>query len=207
MKRAAFGFLLLFLIAGVPLLAAQTKLVDDVIRMSKAGVSDDAIVAFIQGFPDRPLATADDVIAMSAAGVSPAVIRAMIGATPAGPEQANREPPDGNPPSDADKARGAPPQPAEPEVEDGPGCLVFDPPIAVIRGPFLPPWLWDPHWYQPRLDIKGGGVPTMGAAGRPPLATAREQASAAQGAGARPRRETRQPESPDPSQRGAARRR
>src|SRR5260370_35756959 len=49
--RSVSALALLLLLAALPLLAAPTTLVDDVIRMSKAGVGADAILRFIQGPP------------------------------------------------------------------------------------------------------------------------------------------------------------
>ena len=86
MRRAVSGFLFFLMIAVVPLSANQTKLVDDVIRMSRAGVGDDTIVAFVNSLRDRPAMTADEVIAMKAAGVSDTVIRAMV-SQPSAPAQ------------------------------------------------------------------------------------------------------------------------
>jgi hypothetical protein len=169
------AFILLLVVT--PLLAAQTSLVDDVIRMSKVGVGDDAIIAFIQATRDRPAVTADDLIAMSEAGVSKAVIQAML-AAPVAPQAAS-----GTPTSDGAQAENPPDQAAPPPpytepppdqgvvVSVGVGCWVFDPPI--YYGPYgsiYPSPLWDPFWYQPRLDTKSGAPASRGPAGAPPIA-------------------------------------
>lgn len=52
--------------------------VDDVIRMSKAGVSDENIIAFVKKSAEPFEISGDDVIAMTEAHVSEAVIKAVI---------------------------------------------------------------------------------------------------------------------------------
>lgn len=72
---------MLFLLAAVPLFAVernQRTVVDDVIRMSAAGVSDDAMISFVQNTRDRFNVSADDVIAMTDAKVPKAVIKAVV---------------------------------------------------------------------------------------------------------------------------------
>ena len=79
MKRILAAVAVFFLIAAAaPLFAVQTKVVDDVIRMTKAGVSEDAIIAFLERAPGNFQVTADDIIAMSDAGVSKAVIKTVV---------------------------------------------------------------------------------------------------------------------------------
>jgi uncharacterized protein YeeX (DUF496 family) len=52
--------------------------VDDVIRMAAAGVSDDAIIAYVRNTRDNFDVTADDIIAMTDAHVSKDVVRAVV---------------------------------------------------------------------------------------------------------------------------------
>ena len=52
--------------------------IDDVIRMSQSGVSDDAIIAYLHKYRDRFEVNADDVIAMNDAHVSKAVVTAVV---------------------------------------------------------------------------------------------------------------------------------
>jgi len=81
MKRIAF-VLLAFL--AVPLFAEERDrtlrrtLVDDVIRMTTAGVNDEAIIEFIRKSDERIEVTADDLIALTDAKVSKDVIKAVI---------------------------------------------------------------------------------------------------------------------------------
>src|SRR5437879_6284898 len=112
MKRLVPGLAVLLLLADAPLFAAQKSLVDDVIRMSKAGVSDEAILAFVRGTHDRAAVSADDVIAMSEAGVSKAVIEAMITEVPAPDAQAASSAPADTPSGD----QAAPPDTAPPAI-------------------------------------------------------------------------------------------
>jgi len=210
MKRALSGLLFLLLSAASAIGASQTKLVDDVIRMSRAGVSDDAIVAFIHGTDDRGAATADDVIAMSEAGVSKAVIEAMIADPQQNAGQAGSEP---EPPSpDSPSADKTPPPNAEPPAgeapgsPDGIGCLIFDPPIVVYYEPPWPAWIWDPYWYQPRPDIQEGAVAASGPAAAAPSAV-RARGPIARGEGSRPTLEARPHPSGDRGHGAAPRRR
>ncbi|HYM62322.1 MAG TPA: hypothetical protein VEZ11_15675 [Thermoanaerobaculia bacterium] len=79
MKRILSAVAVFFLIAAAaPVLAVQTKVVDDVIRMSKAGVSDDSIIAFLDRAPGNFEVTADDIIAMNDAGLSKQLIKAVV---------------------------------------------------------------------------------------------------------------------------------
>ncbi len=65
-KRTIYLFaVLLCLVAATPLFATQRTLVDDVIRMSQAGVSEETIVSFVHNARGRFDVSADDVIAMT----------------------------------------------------------------------------------------------------------------------------------------------
>lgn len=79
MKRH-FLIALLLCFAAVPLFAARrtTNIVDDVIRMQKAGVAEDEIIAFVHKGESRMDVTADDMIALHDAGVSRNVIKAVL---------------------------------------------------------------------------------------------------------------------------------
>ncbi len=79
MRRAIFAVAVL-LISAVPAFAVTrtVMVVDDVIRMTKAGVADDAIIAFVKKAPEPFEVNGDDVIAMNDAHVSPAVMKAVI---------------------------------------------------------------------------------------------------------------------------------
>lgn len=82
MKRLA---LLVVALIALPLFAEETRdrtpirtLVDDVIRMTQAGVNDETILDFIRKSDERPEVTADDLIALTDAKVSKDVIKAVI---------------------------------------------------------------------------------------------------------------------------------
>jgi len=77
MKRALFVLLLV----ATPLFAFDAKhrtVVEDVIRMSQAGVADEAIIAFVVHTREPFEVSADDVIAMTNAHVSKDVIKAVV---------------------------------------------------------------------------------------------------------------------------------
>jgi len=130
MKRLAI--LLLSLIA-LPLFADEvrqrTTLIDDVIRMAKAGVNDDAIIDFVRKSDKGYEVNADDLIAMTDAQVSKDVIKAVI--------------------DEADERDGISPRGRERVVR----------PRVVYTSPYwYDPW-YDPFWYGPRLSIGFGFGP------------------------------------------------
>jgi hypothetical protein len=182
MKRAALASLFLLAMAATSLFAAPAKLVDDVIRMSKKGISDDVIIALIDAARDRTPASADDVIAMSDAGVSKAVLQAMIAPPAEAAQEAVSETPASEPATEEQPA----PPPGEEQVDangppDEPGCVTFEPPIVDSTfDPPYPAWLWDPYWYMPQLDTRTDRGPTAGrSGGAPPVARTGDASPAA----------------------------
>jgi hypothetical protein len=82
MHKSAIAFLLLAL---CPLVVAQQAMNNDaVIKMVKAGLSDEVVVATVNSAPGAYGTSADDLIALKQAGVSDRVIAAII-AKSAGP--------------------------------------------------------------------------------------------------------------------------
>ena len=63
---------------AVPLFAASANLVDDVIRMYKSGVPEEAIIQFVQKADGRFDVSADDLIAMADAKVPRTIIKAVL---------------------------------------------------------------------------------------------------------------------------------
>jgi len=102
---------------------ARTHIVDDVIRMTQAGVETSLIISFIRQSRDRFDVTAGDVIAMKDAGVANDVIKEVIAEAEARHDR--REPG------------------YAPRVYGG---VFVDP--WYWGGP-----LWDPWWYGPRLSV------------------------------------------------------
>ena len=79
MKRVALTVALLLLAVAAPAFAVRTVIVvDEVIKMSKAGVADDDIIAYVRKTPNAFEVNGDDVIAMNDAHVSSAVIKFVI---------------------------------------------------------------------------------------------------------------------------------
>ena len=79
MKRVTLTVVLLLLAVAAPAFAVRTVIVvDEVIRMTKAGVADDAIIAYVRQVPNAYEVNGDDVIAMNDARVSPAVMKFVI---------------------------------------------------------------------------------------------------------------------------------
>lgn len=74
--------------------AALAMDTDDVVRLAKAGVGEDVIIAQMQAAKARFVLTADDIVRMKKEGVSDAVLKAMIQSAKPAPEpaQAPEEP-------------------------------------------------------------------------------------------------------------------
>jgi hypothetical protein len=81
-KRIITAVAFLFLVtAAAPLFAApvqQRRLVDDIVRMSRAGVSEDSIISFVQNTRGPINLTADDLIVMTDAGLPNTLIKAVV---------------------------------------------------------------------------------------------------------------------------------
>ena len=128
---------LLFIAAAAPVFALDADpqarrttatIVDEVIRMSQAGVADEDIVAYVHKTRDRFDVTADDLIAMTDAKVSKAVIHAVI--------------------DEADVRNGD---------KDRSTRTVVRPSVYVGSPWFYNPYYYyDPFWYQPRLSLSFG---------------------------------------------------
>ena len=78
MKRLILAAVLLVVAAPAFAVKRTVVMVDEVIRMSKAGVGDDEIISYIRKHDQAFDVTGDDVIAMTEAKVSKAVIKEVI---------------------------------------------------------------------------------------------------------------------------------
>lgn len=105
-------------------------IVDDVIRMSKAGVNDEAIIAFVRKTREDFDVNADDLIAMTEAGVSKEVEKAVVD------EAAARK----NRVSDRDDR----------------SDRSYLTPYPYYYDPFYPRYYYDPFWYGPRVSFGFG---------------------------------------------------
>jgi hypothetical protein len=138
---------LLFLSAAVPAFAIdtpesdaravtrdRTTVIDDVIRMSQAGVSDDAIIKFVRASRDNYVVNADVIIALTNAKVSKAVLDAVMDSA-----------------SMRDDDRG------DNRDDDRPAATnVYVRPYAGY-GPYdYPYYAYDPFWYAPRFSVNVG---------------------------------------------------
>jgi hypothetical protein len=131
---------LLFIAAAAPVFALDADpqarhttatIVDEVIRMSQAGVADEDIVAYVHKSRDRFDVSADDLIALTDAKVSKAVIHAVV-------DEADVRNGDGD--------RGV-----------RRSTTVVRPSIYVGSPWFYNPYYYyDPFWYQPRLSLSFG---------------------------------------------------
>src|SRR6266542_347571 len=111
-------------------LGRDTNVVADVIRMQKAGVAEDEIIAFVHKGDSRLDVSADDMIALHDAGVPRAVIKAILDEADARGER-----------RDVDRYR------------TGDRETVIVAPSLYGYGY---PYYYDPYWYGPRLSIGFG---------------------------------------------------
>ncbi len=126
MKRFIPFAAVLLLVLAVPAFAVEKRsIVDEVIRMSQADVSDETIIAFVANERDRYTISADDVIALSDAHVSKEVIKAVID------DAADRE-----------------------DVRRRESRVYVQPALIGWWGPWYDPYWYDPWWYQPRLSVR-----------------------------------------------------
>jgi hypothetical protein len=147
-KRLTSLAFLVILIGAVPVFALDEShdnrsanydrhtVIDDVIRMSQAGVSDESIIRFVHQSRDRYVVNADTIIALNDAHVSKAVINALMDN---GNDRGDRR--------DADRRDG------DRTVTER---VVVQPyPYYGYYGYYDPYW-YDPFWYAPRLSIGFG---------------------------------------------------
>jgi hypothetical protein len=144
-KRLTSLAVLVILIGAVPVFALDENrdnrsanyerdrhtVIDDVIRMSQAGVSDESIIRFIHQSRDRYVLNADTIIALNEAHVSKAVIDAMMDGSY---DRGDRR--------DGDRV-----------VQER--VYVQAAPYYGYYGYYDPYW-YDPFWYAPRLSIGFG---------------------------------------------------
>jgi hypothetical protein len=109
----------------------RTTVIDDVIRMTQAGVSDDAIVKFVRESRDRYVVDADVIIALTDAHVSKPVLEAVM---------------DGAYDRDGDHAR-------RDYRDDGRTYSTSTVYVRPYYDPWYSPYYYDPFWYAPRLSI------------------------------------------------------
>ena len=137
-----FILMLGFLLAAAPAFAVNRTvlIVEDVIKMTKAGVRDEEIIAYVKK-TDVPFdINGDDVIAMNDAHVSPAVLKFVIDESAARMRNERREP-------------------ARQRV------YVSRPAYGGYYDPF---WYgygygyYDPFWYGPRVSLGFGFGPRFG---------------------------------------------
>jgi len=128
-RRITHAVAALFLVlVAAPLFAVQRNAVDEVIRMTRAGVAEDTILDYLEKTDARVIVTGDDVIAMTDAHVSKAVIKAVVDA--------------------ADSRRN------DRSYRDR-GYVA---PRVVVASPYYydPYYYYDPFWYRPSFSLGFG---------------------------------------------------
>ena len=120
----AVAALFLVLVAA-PLFAVQRNAVDEVIRMTRAGVAEDTILDYLEKTDARIIVTGDDIIAMTDAHVSKAVIKAVVDAADSRRNDRNY------------RDRG------------------YVAPRVVVAAPYYydPYYYYDPFWYRPSFSL------------------------------------------------------
>ena len=82
MRRSFIALAALLLLSALPALAVdapdRTTVIDDIIRMTKAGVEDDAIIKFIEDSDEGYVVDADAIIALTDAKVSKDVLESFM---------------------------------------------------------------------------------------------------------------------------------
>ncbi len=112
-------------------------IIDDVIRMSQAGVSDDAIISYVRNTREPFDVSADDVIAMTDAHVSREVVKAVVDEAAARTDRRRYE------------DRGT--------VRE---TVYVAPPY--YYDPFFYPYYYDPFFYGPRVFLGFSFGPRFG---------------------------------------------
>lgn len=129
-------YIVLLALLATPLFALDRNIVDDVIKMSKAGVATDSIIEFVQKTSEPFEVTADDMIAMKDANVPKPVVDAVLDAS----KSRSRDWREGRPPTTTTR-------------------VVVEPRYYPYYA-YDPFYYYDPFWYQPRLSLSfgfGGG--------------------------------------------------
>ena len=133
----AVAALFLVLVAA-PLFAVQRNAVDEVIRMTRAGVAEETMLDYLAKTDARIVVTGDDIIAMTDANVSKAVIKAVVDAAAARRDYRDRS------------------------YSSSPRVVVTAPYY------YDPYYYYDPFWYRPSLYLGfgfGGGYRFHGGGG------------------------------------------
>lgn len=123
---------LLVALVAIPLFAASRNLVDEVIRMYKSGVPEEAVIQYVQKSDARFDVTADDLIALADAKVPRTVIKAVLDE------------------SDARSGR--------PAVNDTRASSSGSSTQVVVAAPgyydpYYYPYYYSPYWYGPSFGL------------------------------------------------------
>lgn len=141
MKRIHLLAVLLATFVTVPLFAvgSRTNIVDDVIRMQKAGVAEQTILDFVHKGDSSFDVSADDMIALHDAGVPRNVIAAVLDEANARGDRRDRD------------------YASRDGYRDG-RTVIVSPPVYSYGGwpYYYDPYYYDPYWYGPRVSIGFG---------------------------------------------------
>jgi len=138
---AIFGTLVVGALATA-LCATVTLTSNDIVKMSKAGVSDDVIIQTVQSTGSNFRLTAQDVEALKRSGVSDRVVVAMLAAHPAAPPSAQ---PSG-PTAPVIREPGGPDYAGVPSDQQVVRALPVAPPTYYQAPPPAPYYYYDPYY-------------------------------------------------------------
>jgi hypothetical protein len=109
----------------------RTTMIDDIVRMSQSGVSDDSIIRFIRTSRERYVMNADTIIQLTDAKVSKPVIDALL-------DYSDNRGNDGR------------------YNSSGSRTTVFVSPAPYYGYGYYSPYWYDPFWYGPRIGFSIG---------------------------------------------------
>lgn len=146
-------------LAICPLAFAQQALNNDaIIKLVKAGLSDDLIVTTINAQPGNYDTSTDGLIALKTGGASDKVVSAIVLKAPAAPPPAPAAPAPSAPP--VAPAPSAPPPPPEAPAPPEPPIEPVPPPPPVADVPALPPGIDDVGVYYQDKSSAWTAVPS-----------------------------------------------
>jgi hypothetical protein len=164
MRRIHLLAIAVAMFVAVPLFAvSRSNIVDDVVRMQKAGVGEDEIIQFVHKSNSHFDVSADDMIALADAHVSRNVIKAVLDEADArGERRDDRR-------DDRGYSRGRDTVYVAPYVAGG---YPYYAPYGYAPYGYYDPWYYDPWFYGPRVSFgfgfgfgRFGGRPFFGGRG------------------------------------------
>jgi len=149
-------------VAARPLAAPSN--VNEVVKLSSAGLGNDVVLSFVNGSQSLYNLSADDIVHLKDSGVSPAVITAMLNHdmmlrnnNPYGPGGIAN-----TPPAPPQTVQAPPVDPNQSTVQQPPTTVVVQQPSPVVQTEYIPispgpDYYWAPGYWGPSGVWIGGG--------------------------------------------------